>query len=275
MRLRSGDDASCLNLYQPLKPRILGIPKALRSEAPWTLLEAAPVEGAIPTLVDANSLQYVLHAKVGEVREFDDGLRLRFVGTLENSVFQSELLISEEHFIKAFPDVQGYRMFLIDGAPQQIAGLESALSNFGFDAMRTSERIAAYHRVENTYLSTFQFLGALGLVLGTVGLGAVLLRNLLERRRELALLRALGYAPSDLRKVVLAENALLLAMGLLIGTVCAAVAVAPFWIERGGQIPFVTVLVLPAIVFATGLAVSVAALRLVVRAPLMAALRSE
>ena len=52
------------------------------------------------------------------------------------------------------------------------------------------DRIAAFHRVENTYLSTFQSLGALGLLLGTAGLAAVLLRNVLERRRELALLRA-------------------------------------------------------------------------------------
>ena len=39
--------------------------------------------------------------------------------------------------------------------------------------------------MENTYLSTFQTLGGLGLVLGTFGLAAVLLRNVLERRREL------------------------------------------------------------------------------------------
>ena len=55
------------------------------------------------------------------------------------------------------------------------------------------ERLAAFHRVENTYLSTFQALGGLGLLLGTVGLSAIMFRNVLERRRELALLRAVGY----------------------------------------------------------------------------------
>src|SRR6185369_13980093 len=29
LRLRAGDDASCLNLYQPLRPRLLGVPAAL------------------------------------------------------------------------------------------------------------------------------------------------------------------------------------------------------------------------------------------------------
>jgi hypothetical protein len=36
---------------------------------------------------------------------------------------------------------------------------------------RTQRKLAAFHRVENTYLATFQALGALGLLLGTLGLG--------------------------------------------------------------------------------------------------------
>ena len=71
--------------------------------------------------------------------------------------------------------------------------LEDALADFGADATGTAERLAQFHRVENTYLSTFQTLGGLGLLLGTVGLATVLLRNVLERRRELALLGAVGF----------------------------------------------------------------------------------
>ena len=70
---------------------------------------------------------------------------------------------------------------------------ERELAEFGVDAVGTAERLAAFHRVENTYLSTFQALGGLGLLLGTFGLAAVMFRNVLERRRELALLRAVGY----------------------------------------------------------------------------------
>ena len=53
--------------------------------------------------------------------------------------------------------------------------------DFGADATGTAERLAQFHRVENTYLSTFQALGGLGLILGTMGLATVLLRNVLER----------------------------------------------------------------------------------------------
>jgi ABC-type antimicrobial peptide transport system permease subunit len=121
----------------------------------------------------------------------------------------------------------------------------------------------------------FQALGGLGLLLGTVGLGAVLLRNALERRKELALLRAVGYRQRHLSLMVLAENALLLALGLGTGTACALVAIAPAVLERGGTFPALSLGVLLVTVAVVGLLVSRAAVSLMHRAPLLAALRSE
>ena len=54
-----------------------------------------------------------------------------------------------------------------------------------------------------------------------------LLRNALERRGELALLRALGFGRGRLGLIVVAEDALLLVLGLAAGTVAALPAVAP------------------------------------------------
>jgi len=138
-----------------------------------------------------------------------------------------------------------------------------------------AERLAVFHRVENTYLATFQTLGGLGLLLGTVGLAAVLLRNVLERRRELALLRAVGYNAGDLRLIVLAENVFLLATGLVLGTLCALVAIAPAWTERGGRLPVVSLGWLLGAVVVTGLAASLVATAASLRAPLLSSLRTE
>ena len=75
---------------------------------------------------------------------------------------------------------------------------------------------------------------------------------------------------------MLAENVLLLAGGLLIGAVCAALAVAPAVAERGGRMPFtVGAAVLLFAVFVAGLLSSVAATRAATRAPLLSSLRSE
>ncbi len=291
-RMRPGDDVSCLNLYQPRNPRILApTPDFLRSGRfsfassmdagagnPWLLLEADPKDGAIPAIVDANALEYTLHLKLGDV--FSTGpLKMRIVGALDDSVFQSEFLISEQNFEKAFPGQQGYQFFLIDTASANTGKvtqiLDQSLADYGFDAAPTSDRLASFHRVENTYLSTFQMLGSLGLILGTAGLAAVMLRNILERRRELALLQAVGYKPSDLAVMVLSESLFLLVSGLAIGTVCALLAIAPAFSSRGGRFSLLSLGLLLAGVLLSGLLSSLVAMRAVTRAPLLSALRAE
>jgi ABC-type antimicrobial peptide transport system permease subunit len=92
--------------------------------------------------------------------------------------------------------------------------------------------------VKNTYLSTFQVLGSLGLMLGTIGLAVVLLRNLVERRAELALLAAIGFGRGSRLRLVLAENALLLVLGLLVGCGCALLGVLPTIFSQGRTINF-------------------------------------
>ena len=261
-RLRPGDDASCLNLYAPRNPRVLGVPASY--------LKIAPGSAA----VDANTLQYALHKKIGDTIEVG-GAKFTIGQALNDSVFQSEVLISDADFQKSFPEEGGYRVFLIDAPEGADTAIEKALSDYGLDVTSTAARRAAFHRVENTYLSTFQALGGLGLVIGTIGLAAVLLRNVLERRRELALLRAVGYGPAHLTRMTISENVFLLVAGLAIGTVCALVAVLPTVIARGGSPPVLSILALLGTVLAVGLLASFLAVRVINRAPLLDALRSE
>lgn len=299
-RLRPGDDASCLNLYRPQSPRLLGATgdfiRANRftfsgsmattdaeRQNPWVLLDRRLEDGAVPVIGDSTSLTYAFHLAVGDdfVMQGPDGhpLRLRIVGSLRDSVLQSGLIMGDANFTRLFPRNEGFRVFLIATEPSRAAELSSALEDelrdFGFDAQFIAERLASYHRVENTYLSTFQALGALGLVLGTLGLGTVLLRNVLERRRELALLQATGYRRSHLVLMVIAESVFLLACGLAIGIACAAVAIAPAYLERDQAFPVVGTLALLAAVFAAGMLSTIMATRVVARSELLTALKNE
>ena len=299
-RVRPGDDASCLNLYQAKDPRILAptaqfvsegrfrfsssVAETVAEEAnPWLLLNREFEDGAIPTIADATSLAYALHLSVGDDfvlnRDTDNPITLRIVAALSDSIFQRELLIGESHFERVFADYEGYRFFLIDAPVERLedvsASLEDRMSDFGFDVVSSGERLAAFHRVNNTYLATFQTLGGLGLILGTFGLGAVLLRNVLERRRELALMRAVGYNAGHLSLMVVAENSFLLFGGLAVGTSSAIVAIAPAWLERGGGVPLLSLGVLLLIVVAVGLSASLAATIAAIRSPLLRALRTE
>jgi hypothetical protein len=290
-RVRPGDDASCLNLYQPRSPRIMAPPPAfLRNSAftfqsaeghsanPWLLLELKPASGAVTAIADANSLDYALHRKLGEEFELG-GVRYRIVAALQDSVLQGELIISEENFVRLFPDAQGYRFFLLTASPGKsddvARTLTAALADYGFDVQPTAALLASFHKVENAYLSTFRALGGLGLVLGTVGLAALLMRNVLERRRELALLRAVGYRRRHLFAIILSENAFLLVMGLATGAVCAALATAPAVSARGGHVPIASLGVLLALVAATGIASSAIATAVALRSGLLDALKSE
>jgi putative ABC transport system permease protein len=228
-------------------------------------------------------LQYVLHVPVGGdlLIPGPEGVPivLRVVAALSDSVFQSELIISDAQFTRLFPQLEGYRFFLVrstPGAETTVAtALEQGLADYGFDAQSSGERLAAYHRVENTYLSTFQALGGLGLLLGTLGLGAILLRNVLERRRELALLRAVGFEGRALGLMVIAESLLLLIAGIGIGTASAVIAVMPAIAARGTSFPVVSTLTVLAAVLVAGLVASALATRVAAATPLLAALKTE
>jgi len=300
LRLLPGDDASCLNLYEPRRPRIAGVSESFVREGrfgfqnsvattdaermnPWLLLERVEPDGAIPVIADVNSMTYVLHKQLGEDIVFAHGdreIRLRLVAALSDSLFQGELLMAQGRFLRAFPEQQGYQMLLVRTPAGQMehvkTTLEDAFADLGGRVMGTSERLAQFHRVENTYLSTFQTLGGLGLVLGTFGLATVLLRNVLERKREIALLGAVGYRRVHVMAMVLAENALLLIVGLTAGAVSAALAIAPAVAERGSRAPFTSGSALLIIaVLVTGLLSSLIAIRAATRMPLLASLRSE
>jgi len=212
-------------------------------------------------------------------------------------VLQGNLLVSEANFLKLFPDVAGYRFFLIessrhapraatdeqaiaignlaDGTRSVPATMESTLAEEGFDVVSAREQLAQFLAVQNTYLSTFQSLGALGLLLGTIGLAVVQLRSVLERRGELALMRAGGFGASRLIWMVIWENAVLLMGGLIVGIVAAAIALMPQWIEHVAGVPWGTLGLLLGTIAMVGLLAGWLATRSTVRAPIVAALRGD
>ena len=300
LRLRPGDDTSCLNLYVPERPRILGATDAMIERGgfrftatlaetpeeranPWLLLRRDFGPGVTPVFGDANTVQWILHRGLGEDLAVTDEqgaeARLRFVGLLEGSLFQSELVMAEPRFLKLFPSRGGYAFFLIEapaGRGRQVSQtLAEALGDYGFNVTPTAERLASFAVVENTYLATFQMLGGLGLVLGTLGLGAILLRNVLERRGELALLRALGFPQRALAALVLAENGFLLLTGLFCGAACALLAVAPHLAAHPGELPWGQLAAMLALVAAAGMGSSALAVRAAWRVPMLGALSEE
>jgi ABC-type lipoprotein release transport system permease subunit len=302
MRVRDGEDASCLNLNRAQRPRLLGVRAELLNErhaftfariapghdadSPWLLLNAREPDGAIPAIGDAASIQWALGKKVGDTLDYTDDrgreFKVRLVGALANSILQGSLLIGENPFLDRFPSESGYRMFLIDVQPHEpnhmstvAATLSRATQDYGMQLTPAARRLAAFNAVQNTYLNTFQVLGGLGLLLGSIGLGVVVLRNVLERRGELALLLAVGFRLRSLKWLVLSEHGALLLIGLLIGTVAAFVAVLPTLLMPGVNLPVRSLCWTLSAVLASGALWTWAATWLALRGGMLNALRNE
>ena len=50
----------------------------------------------------------------------------------------------------------------------------TGLQNYGVNIEKTTDRLASFYEVTNTYLSVFGVFGALGMIIGIAGLGFVL-----------------------------------------------------------------------------------------------------
>lgn len=295
MRLRGGDDASCLNLNAPQSPPLLGADPGMLTgrftfvrtidaarEDPWALLNDSN-DGVVPAIVDDAVAQWIIKKGLGDTIEYVDDhgkiFNVRIVGTLAPSIMQGHLVVSEAAMKRRFPSVSGARVLLIDspaGRANDVRDeLAFALVDYGINLSDTGDRLRLFAAVESTYLTIFGVLGSLGVLLGSVGLGLVVMRNVLERRSELALMRALGFVPSGLRRLVICEHGVLALLGLVCGSAAAAVAIAPALMQRGGDVPWSTMAwTLGGVLISTALWTTIAA-RLAVQGKLTEALRSE
>ena len=281
-RVLPGEDVSCLNLYQPQKPQILGASDAMLDEFPWRKLkrEVSKIGRAL-AIGDEKSLRWILHHDPNEdfliQDEFGKGLRLE-LETVENSLFQSQLIISESNFTKYFPSQSGYQFFLIKTPPtlreESAQILEKTLGDYGFDLTSAAARLASYRAVENTYISTFQSLGGLGVLLGTFGLALVFFRNIIERRRELATLRAFGFQRRLLSRMLFIESCFLLAIGMFIGIVAGLASI----LASQGHLPsfpWFSLTITLLFIFGFGIIANAVAVVMALRSPLLSTLKSE
>ena len=243
-------------------------------------------EDPIPVVIDKNTANYSLKIYIlNTVKqiEYDSGesIYIRVVGFLENTLLQGSLIISEQDFESVFPTIGGYQYFLIremvettGESESDIAVLEERLSDQGFDARSAEILLGNFMSVQNTYISTFQTLGSLGLLLGTFGLAAVQIRSVLERKKELGLMRAIGFQRNTLAKMVVLENAWLLIIGLGIGIFSALFTTIPHWLVGTATAPWLELSLMFGVIITVGLLVGFYASRIISKTPLLESLRT-
>lgn len=268
-----GDDASCLNLNQVSKPAVLGVDPAVMErrksfsfaqlagfadkEQPWlTLGKDGENEDVIYAFADQTVLTWGLMKQVGDtltyLNEAGEEVNILLAGGLKSSVFQGNIIISENDFLENFPSSGGAEVLLVDGEKDKKEEIKDALYrylvDYGVQISGTEKRLAEFYSVTNTYLTVFMVLGGLGLIIGTIGMGILLLRNIHERRNEIGILRAVGFKKQKIFQLLFIENILLLITGIVMGTVASIIGILPSIVSKSFELPYL---------FLTGILISI------------------
>jgi len=298
-RVKEGDDASCLNLNRISTPQVIGVnPEELTKrksftfvkttnevdqENPWEVLKQEFSNDVIPGIADQTVIIWGLGKSVGDTLDYVDEhgnpFKIKLVGGLANSIYQGNIIISENAFIEKYPSISGSRIFLVDAPFSGIEDISQKISwslqDQGVEITPTYERLDLFSQVENTYLSIFMILGTFGLIIGCIGIGIVIWRNVAERQGELALLRSVGFNKKAIQKMILSEHFILIIAGILFGIVAAVVATLPSMMTPGSNIPFSTIFVLLLFVVINGGIWSCFATTIATKKELLPALRNE
>ena len=257
------EGGTCSNLNAIFPPRIMGVPHEFIEEVEvgfrsssvggdretWRSLEALTDEGRVPVVVDYNTLVWIYGGELGDVYKVD-GDRGRIhefevVGVMETSIFGGSFLTGVDLASGVYPDSAAYTYFLFrsgsKGAGELAEELETAFGDLGLDARTTEEVVVETLGYELSFLRLFQAYLALGLVVGALGLGALALREVRDRRREIGAMRAIGWPKMKVMLTFLAEHMWIAGAGVVAGVVGAAVSIvatSPGWLGSISAIYF-------------------------------------
>ena len=228
---------------------------------PWSSLDK-DLDGLIPAIADQTIIQWGLGKKTGDTliyqSETGKKMYLKLIGGLANSIFQGNIIISNNNFLNHFPSSSGSHVFLIDGNTLSANEIRNNLSfvfrDYGWQLDKTTEKLAEFYSVENTYLQIFLILGSFGLLLGTIGLAIILARSMLERKNEIALLKATGYPTPIIFRIFFREYLFLLISGVICGALTATIAVFPTILSGTSDISLKFLLFLIFIILVNGIA---------------------
>ncbi len=146
-------------------------------------------------------------------------------GTGSNSSVIPGLMASQQSLDKLAGSAPG-AMLLLTAAPGTAAdtlarNLQRATLTQGADVSTTKQLVDSDYAISSGLSNFLLLLMRIGLIVGVASLGAVALRAVVERRRSIGMLRAVGYQPAQVLVGMLAETATVATAGLVVGVAVA------------------------------------------------------
>jgi putative ABC transport system permease protein len=197
--------------------RLLTDPKAV------VVPEAFLQEGGGPaaSVTDIGDTMSMIHPLTGEEVE------RRVIAKVENDFAFSGVYMSNESLRQALgPQATPSRFYIEveEGANPTDVSRRFVANGLEADPFRTL--VEDFQRIFIQFFQLMQSYLALGLVVGIAGLGVVMVRAVRERRREIGVLRSLGFLPSMVRSAFVLESGFIALEGILVGVLLALVTAA-------------------------------------------------
>lgn len=165
----------------------------------------------------------------GNIELFDSAsghsATLTIAAKIDNDFIGNGAMVGQAFMRSLVSDVSPSRHYVAvasgRGASEVADRLTAKLIAYGVDASTFESRIGEQLDQQQGFLSLMQGYMGLGLVIGIAGLGVVMVRAVRERRRQIGMLRAMGFSSRIVRHAFLVEASFLAVQGIVLGTVLA------------------------------------------------------
>ena len=154
------------------------------------------------------------------------------IGTLASDSTFAGGFISEESARELFGERAVASRFYLDAtgseadARQLGRNLQGDFLANGVEADTFRELVDEQFSIQLQFFNLMQAYLALGLIVGIAGLGVVMVRSVRERRREIGVLRSLGFVSPKVRVAFLLESGFVALEGIVVGTALALITAA-------------------------------------------------
>jgi putative ABC transport system permease protein len=103
--------------------------------------------------------------------------------------------------------------------PSKVNGVEDAIKNMGFSTFSILDASRSLQQVFKVLFAFLGIFGSLALTVASIGIVNTLVMAILERRREIGIMKAIGASDGDVKKLFFAEAGAMGVLGGIVGVV--------------------------------------------------------